>query len=326
MNFFHLLSELEQLDPELGERLDSRRAVFKHLGGMGQKLTAAALPLAIGAIFNKAYGQTPAGLQVVEALNFALKLEYLELSLYKYRASLTGLSAPITTSLNLIAADEANHVAFLRTIISAMGGTPIAEPPLALFDFTAGIGSMQGPYIGFSTNPAVFLVVAQALEDLGVRAYKGLTPTLMTNKTMLTAALNIHSIEARHSAQIRAIRRALATSASTPPSQGVPGSPNAAPKSWVSGTDRGGPAPGSAPFYTSPIYEAGNKVIGGPEDIMFHQEANTIHLGVALTNNLSAAVANFPLAAFTEAFDEGLDVTTVSTIARPFVLHSSKFF
>nr|GFD21689.1 hypothetical protein [Tanacetum cinerariifolium] len=107
-------TEIENLDPELSARIDSRRSVFKHMGGLGQKLGAAALPLAVGAIFNKAYAQTPAGLQVSEILNFALKLEYLESFFYQQRTGLTSLGATNSAALTQIATDEANHVTFLR--------------------------------------------------------------------------------------------------------------------------------------------------------------------------------------------------------------------
>ena len=124
MNFFDILSEVENLDPELSARIDSRRSVFKHMGGLGQKLTAAALPLAVGAVFNKAYAQTPVGLSVVDVLNFALRLEYLESIFYQQRSGLTSLSPTNSAALSQIATDEANHVTFLRTVITSLGGTP----------------------------------------------------------------------------------------------------------------------------------------------------------------------------------------------------------
>jgi hypothetical protein len=88
MNFFHILSEIEKTDPEVFERFDSRRRVFQHLTGFGKKMTAAALPLAMGAIFNKAYGQSSSAPGVNDVLNFALKLEYLEA--YFYNLGLQG--------------------------------------------------------------------------------------------------------------------------------------------------------------------------------------------------------------------------------------------
>jgi hypothetical protein len=333
MNFFDILSQIENLDPELSGRIDSRRSVFKHMGGLGQKLGAAALPLAVGAIFNKAYGQTPAGLQVADILNFALKLEYLESFFYQQRSGLTSLSATNSAALTQIAVDEANHVTFLRTVITSLGSTVITPPPAAVFDFTAG-----GVFAGYNTNVNIYLALAQSFEDLGVRAYKGAAPltAVMANKAVLTAALNIHSIEARHAAQIRAMRRALATSGSTLPSQGIPASPySVAPKSWVSGTDSGGAA---AP-YSVPIYGAGNDngpgtygassgggLPGTAAGVTFAAESSATQGGIALSTTTSTSFAGFPAAAFTEAFDEGLDVGTVSTIGRLFVAPGYTFF
>ena len=338
MNFLDILSEIEKIDPEVGDRLDSRRAVFKHMSGLGQKLTAAALPLAVGAIFNKAYGQTPGGLIVTDVLNFALKLEYLEAAFYQQRTTLTGLSAANSTALAAIATDENNHVTFLRTVITSLGGTPVPAPVVAsTFDFTAGKGSGTGPFSGYNTNVNVYLALAQSFEDLGVRAYKGAAPltAVMANKTVLTAALNIHSIEARHAAQIRAMRRALVTSGTPAPSQGIPVAPySAAPKSWISSNDNGG----ASAAYTAPIYGAGVDTgsatygtgslaaTGTAAGVTFPAESSVAQGGVTLSTSTSPNFASFPASAFSEAFDEGLDVTTVSTIARLFVVSGSTFF
>jgi hypothetical protein len=336
MNFFDILSQIENIDPELSGRIDSRRSVFKHMGGLGQKLGAAALPLAVGAIFNKAYAQTQVGLSVVDVLNFALRLEYLESLFYQQRSGLTSLSPTNSAALSQIAADEAGHVTFLRTVITSLGGTPVTAPTAATFDFTAGKGSGTGPFSSYTTNANTYLALAQAFEDLGVRAYKGAAPltAVMANKTVLTAALNIHSIEARHAAQIRAMRRALATSGNTLPSQGVPAAPyDVKPKSWISGTDNGGPAP----MFTAPVYGAGNDTgaatygasgtsTGTVAGVTFASESGTTQGGVSLSTSTSTNFAGFPTAAFSEAFDEGLDVSTVSTIARLFVVSGSTFF
>jgi len=50
------------------------------------------------------------------------------------------------------------------------------------------------------------LILAQAFEDTGVRAYKGQAGNVMSNKTVLQAALQIHSVEARHASQVRRMR------------------------------------------------------------------------------------------------------------------------
>ena len=51
------------------------------------------------------------------------------------------------------------------------------------------------------SNYKTFLAVSQALEDTGVRAYKGQAGNLKSSDEILTVALQIHSVEARHAAQ-----------------------------------------------------------------------------------------------------------------------------
>lgn len=317
MNFLQILADIEQVDPEVYDRLDSRRAVFKNLAGLGQKLSAAALPLAVGAIFNKAYAQTPVGAGVNDVLNFALKLEYLEAYFYRARTAVTGLSQANTAALATIATDEANHVTFLRGVL----GTSAISAPAAVgvFDFTAG-GRFN------TTDAFTYLALAQSFEDLGVRAYKGAAPLLMSNKAVLTAALSIHGVEARHAARIRTMRRGGASNNS--PASSTPVSPfTTFPKSWISGTDGGGPIPFGVigGFSTAPIYGAGNQS-NAPSGISFSSEDNTSQGGLSLSSFNLPNTAGFPTAAFSEAFDEGLDVGTVATVANLFTVSGTYFY
>ncbi len=328
MNFFEILSEIEKVDPEVYGRLDSRRAIFKNMAGMGQKLSAAALPLAVGAIFNKAYAQTNMGLAATDVLNFALKLEYLESYFYNQRPTAL-FNTNNANALALITTDEANHVKFLRTTITALGGMPIPDPTPAAFDYTA-----KGAFPTWLTDQNVYLALAQSFEDTGVRAYKGAAPltAVMANKTVLTAALNIHSVEARHASQLRAMRRALATAGTPAPSQGIPVAPySMAPKSWISGVDGGGAAPGK----TDAIYAKGNDTgtatygasaaLGMAAGVMFLAEDNTTQGGVTLSTSTTPNFSSLPPASFSEAFDEGLDVTSVAKIANMFSVAGNYF-
>ncbi|MGI9113912.1 MAG: ferritin-like domain-containing protein, partial [Chthoniobacterales bacterium] len=56
------------------------------------------------------------------------------------------------------------------------------------------------------SNYRTFLELAQTFEDTGVAAYKGQATNLITSSKLLTAALRIHSVEARHAAEIRRLR------------------------------------------------------------------------------------------------------------------------
>jgi hypothetical protein len=113
-----------------------------------------------------------------------------------------GLSSGIVPGSDMaviaqISKHETSHVATLKTAISAAGGTPVMEPT---FDFTAG-----GTFSDVFSNYATFLTLANAFEDTGVRAYKGQAPNLL-GTDLLTAALDIHSVEARHASEIRRLR------------------------------------------------------------------------------------------------------------------------
>lgn len=211
MNLKHIFNEIEKVDPEVYERLDTRRHAMKQFSGIAGKLALAAVPIALGSMFKKAYGQSSSTL--FNILNYALTLEYLEAKFYANglaAATAGNLAIPAgdaRTAIQTIGAHETAHVAFLKTAITSSGGTAVAEPT---FDFSAGNGSNNGPFAAVFTNYALFLAVAQVFEDTGVRAYKGQAaePALMANNDVLTAALNIHSVEARHASHIRQMRKA----------------------------------------------------------------------------------------------------------------------
>ena len=138
---------------------------------------------------------------VVDVLNFALTLEYLEAEFYVTGVAKAGLIPAADLQLFTTIRDhEVAHVEYLK---SALGDAAVGKPT---FDFTAGNGSGNGPYADVFSNYATFKAVAQAFEDTGVRAYKGQAPALRPYGDVLTAALTIHSVEARHAAEVRRLR------------------------------------------------------------------------------------------------------------------------
>ncbi|HZH95036.1 MAG TPA: ferritin-like domain-containing protein [Flavisolibacter sp.] len=214
MNLQNILTQLEKVDPEVYDRLDTRRSAMQRFATIGKVAAAAALPFAFGSMFKKAYGQTPA--DVLDVLAFALTLEYLESEFYiQAVSSAAAASAPAAdrAALMVIRDHEAAHVAFLRAAITASGGTPVTMTA-ASFDFSGGSAAGgtpgAGPFAAAFTAYPVLLAVAQTFEDTGVRAYKGQAGRLINNNDVLTAALQIHSVEARHAAKIRYMRRMLA--------------------------------------------------------------------------------------------------------------------
>jgi Ferritin-like domain len=300
MDIFKLISDIEKVDPEVYERFDSRRRVFKHLTGVGTKVATAAVPAFFASVFTKAYGQgTTLDAGIAAILNFALKLEYLEAIFYNKGLNTSGLipAGAGLTALTTIRDDENKHVTALRGLLGSQAIAPLTE---ANFDYTGSKGGTRAPlFANVFSNYQTFLAVAQSFEDTGVRAYKGGAAGLMANDLILEAALNIHSVEARHASHLRTMRRGGPTVAGA--------GTGALPKSWITGTEGGG-AGGAA---TAAIYGPGNAAT-------FPAEDNVTQGGV----NLQTALASlsFPASAFSEAFDEPLDATTVTNIALNFVI------
>ncbi|SIN87333.1 ferritin-like domain-containing protein [Chitinophaga niabensis] len=280
MNIHHIITELEKADPEVYERLDSRRGVMKSFANIGGKLALAALPFALGSMFKKAYGQSAT--TIVGVLNYALTLEYLEAEFYTMGAAAPGLvpaGAPMG-AITTIRDHENAHVTLLKNTIVALGGTAVAKPT---FDFSAGNGSGNGPFKTVFTDYGLFLAVAQTFEDTGVRAYKGQAANLMSNNDVLTAALNIHSVEARHASHIRSMRRVNLS--------------NPAIKPWITGKDTGG--------------------IGAAVQASYDGEELTTQATINIVNINGQAVS---VNAATEAFDEPLTSAQVLAIVDPFIV------
>lgn len=100
-----------------------------------------------------------------------------------------------------------------------------------------------------------------------MRAYKGQAGNLVSNNTVLDAALQIHSVEARHAAEVRRLN---------------------ARKGWPEGTDGNGPAPGKT-------------------DAIYAGEENTTQAGVNIATISSSGVtmtAASASAAFDEPLDK----------------------
>ena len=196
MNILTIINEIGNMDTEMQDRFSPRRKVLKDFFNKGSRITLAALPLAFGSLLAKAYGKVPDA--VLDVLNFGLTLEYFEFTYYDTALGMANLVNP-KDKLTVIRDHERHHVHFLTQAIKAAGGTPVT---LGKYDFTA-----KGTFPDVFSNYKTFLHVAQGFEDTGVRAYKGQAGNLLTAKPLLQAALQLHSVEARHAAHIRMARR-----------------------------------------------------------------------------------------------------------------------
>ncbi|MBC6990750.1 MULTISPECIES: ferritin-like domain-containing protein [Hymenobacter] len=225
MNIFQIIDKLAAVDPDVLDRFDSRRAVFNSLGSMAKRTALSATPLFLGALFQKAYAQTAAETPV-QILNYALTLELLEADFYKkfLAAGTIPAGAPLG-AITQIKKHEDAHVTLLTNAIKGLNGTPVT-----------GVTFKQS---AFPADYATQLVVAQALEDTGVRAYKGRAGELL-GTDLLTVALQIHSVEARHAAHIRGMRQQPA---------------------WIPASDSALPAP-LGPVYTGSTPESNTTQAG----------------------------------------------------------------
>jgi hypothetical protein len=208
MNLDKVLSEIEKVDADVYDRLDTRRSALKSFANVSGKIALAAVPIALGGLFKKAYAGTTAKADVFEVLNYALTLEYLEAGFYAEAMKNDSLlpAGVVKSGIMTIGAHETAHVNFLKNAITAAGGTPVDPPNV---DYTGGKGSGNGPFKTAFTDLGLFLAVAQTFEDTGVRAYKGRAAEIVGGGAVLTAALQIHSVEARHAAFIRFTRKSL---------------------------------------------------------------------------------------------------------------------
>ncbi|MEO6012655.1 MAG: ferritin-like domain-containing protein [Devosia sp.] len=183
---------LDTIDPEIGERIDQgRRNLFARYAAPSVLLASA--PLVLAAASTEAFGASLPK-DVVDVLNFALTLEYLEAAFYKAGNTASGLIPKEYRALfRTIGAHETAHVLLLK---GALGSAAVKAPKV---DFTAG-----GKYADVFTNFETFATLSATFEDLGVAAYKGQAGNLL-GTPVLTTALQIHSVEARHAAAVRPI-------------------------------------------------------------------------------------------------------------------------
>ncbi|HEY4198073.1 MAG TPA: ferritin-like domain-containing protein, partial [Mucilaginibacter sp.] len=130
------------------------------------------------------------------------------------------------------------------------------------------------------TNYQTFLAVAETFEDTGVRAYKGQAPNLLGNQVVLTAALSIHAVEARHASAVRQLRA---------------NKYGATVKPWITSTTGTGNDSGIAAVNAN--YAGEDNVMQGGVDV-------TTLPGATAGSKTSVATA-------TAAFDEPLDMAAV---------------
>jgi hypothetical protein len=305
---------LGSIDPEIADRLLTRRDAIKKGAAVSSTVAAglalASVPVALAALSQDAFAQTPA--DVTATLNFALKLEIFENEFYKAVLGTSSSSAQnnafatvraaaqavpgAVAALAQIQKHEAAHVQFL----TANGAVNDLNLTADSFDFTGNRGNATpGPFARATTELPFLLLVAQGAEDTGVRAYKGQAGFLINNKPVLEAALRIHSVEARHAAKIRRMRRAAA------------GAPDVI---RYSGTVRGA---GASAIGAGGINPAPPQGAVDALTAIYAGEDVTTQANVSITG-LPDLPSGFDANAASEAFDEPLTKAQVVAIVQPF--------
>lgn len=329
---------LDGIDPEIMDRLATRREAIRQGASVGSRVAAAlalgSVPVALAALAKEAFAQTPA--DILDALRFAFVLENLENEFYRAVLGTSAVAAqnnafaPVRSqipdaarqALQQIQKHEQQHVNFLKQVIPMFGGVVVSITAND-FDFTGGNGSGTGPFARATTELDFLLLATQAFEDTGVRAYKGqagrfLIPGNTQADIALESALRIHSVEARHAAKIRRIRRARNPSDTTLRYSG-----------YVRG---GGAAAAGAGNISNPpaeVVAALNLIYGGGNGPISYSEANTRHvvfngttavtIDAATLSGLDVIEPSERVAAATQAFDEALTKEEVITIVRGFI-------
>jgi len=259
MNVIKLVKAFDQ------KILQQRSSVQNRRGFVAATVSAAAASL----LFASRTAQAQSGDAIADVLNFALTLEYLEDEFYRKALDASNLIPGDDRRIfTQISKHETAHVELLK---NALGSKAIAKP---MFDFTAG-----GQFPNGFTDYMTFLTLAQAFEDTGVRAYKGQAGTLMSNDGVLTQALQIHSVEGRHAAEIRWLRQEVT-------GIGV--------KPWIEN----------------------NEAYGAPQAV-YNGEENITQAGIDL--NSIDAIATIGNNVKTRTFDEPLTKEQVLAIVAPFI-------
>ena len=288
MDFFKIIDQLSEVDADVLGRFDSRRAVFSSLGTAAKRSALAATPLFLGALFQKAYAGTTA--TAVEVLNYALALELFEQDFYKKVQNSTQYAGATTAekaAIDQIKKHEDSHVTLLQGAIRGSSGTPVTGVTFKAAVFATLTSFKTG------AAAATQLGIAQLLEDTGVRAYKGRAGELI-GTDLLTVALQIHSVEARHASKIRTMRDQ---------------------RSWVNPNDD----LAAHPVYTSGVTAGSNPsqfgLVVPPYDATKPSpvENNTTQSGVPITTGLGTTYTASDAAA---AFDEYLQVAEVLDNSR----------
>jgi rubrerythrin len=282
-----LLNVLDQIDgddfnEEQEAQMVNRKNAIGKMGNFAKKMAVSAVPLGALAVLTSAPAKAQSKQQDIDILNYALVLERLEKEFYDngVAAMKDGrLPTDDMTVFKQIMKHEDDHVKFLESALGSKAGKKLKH------DYTAN--GMFDPFNKNGTGKkkayTQFKIIAQGFEDTGVRAYKGQAPRIK-EMAYLKAALQIHSVEARHAAEVRRVRHKEGADKIQP---------------WIIGAGKYAPKP------IKGVYGKGSKYNVS--------EGNTTQAKIDITQFVSMKHAS-------EAFDEPLGMKYVKTkILPPFI-------
>jgi hypothetical protein len=175
--------------------------------------------------------------EVLDALQLLLQVEYLQSALFALTAAATGL-VPTADAIvfSTIGTHASQHLVSITAAITTRSGTPAPSPT---FDFT-----VKGAFPGFAFAAGQYptlQMLAHVIEDLSVRAYLGQIASLATDKTALNTARTILTVKARHASEIRRLRGR---------------------KGWITGNSRD-----DLPPFAQSVYDGEDNVAQGSVDV-----------------------------------------------------------
>lgn len=183
---------------EIADDPSSRKRFLKMVGGTG---AASALAILLAACGEEDETTTAGGEDTattgsgeassggdIDIVKYALTLELLEEDLYKQVLDSGELgSGPLLELTKEVYENEQEHVLALTSLVEQLGSNPVAAPKT---DFKSVLEGGE---------PEI-LKVSAMVENLGASAYLGQADKIQTPE-ILSAALSIHTVEARHAAR-----------------------------------------------------------------------------------------------------------------------------
>jgi len=204
----------------------NRRSALRAMGAIG---VAASIP---GCATVRAEPLTASDITDADIFNFALNLESLETEYYLRGTTGRGMSdadagrspgsvkgghivpwenADLRQFMEEVAANELAHVRFYRRVL---GAAAVSRPNIdiaggfAAAAKSAGLGDNFDPF----ASEMNFYLGGMLMEDVGVTAYRGAAP-LLVSKDFLSSAAGIMAVEAYHMGMARSTLYRMGTTA-----------------------------------------------------------------------------------------------------------------